>query len=183
MNTLLIRERLREFPACDVRGSACIGGANSEYRYLLSRRWDDQHSPVVWIMLNPSTADADVDDATIRKCMRFAWLWGAGGILVVNLYAWRVTKPAELVAARRRGYDPIGPQNNAYIAQVISGATSVVCAWGANAEPARVQEVVRILRGATELGHAPAPQALRFTGGGQPWHPLYIPYDTLLLDY
>jgi hypothetical protein len=65
------------------------------YRYTLGRTWSDE-PPVLFVMLNPSTADADVDDNTISKCIGFAKRWGHGGITVVNLYAWRATNPKEL---------------------------------------------------------------------------------------
>jgi hypothetical protein len=68
------------------------------YRYRLWRRWADGPT-VLFVMLNPSTADADVDDPTIRRCIGFARSWGAGALEVVNLYAWRATQPAELKAA------------------------------------------------------------------------------------
>jgi hypothetical protein len=89
------------------------------YRYRLGRRWAE--GPVdVWIMLNPSTADATVDDRTIRRCMEFSRRWGAGALVVGNLFALRATDPAELV----RHPDPIGPDNDEHLTRSPPGRTS-----------------------------------------------------------
>jgi hypothetical protein len=66
------------------------------YRYWLSRDWDDSLPIVTFIMMNPSTADATIDDATIRKCVGFAKAWGFGRIRVVNLFALRSRDPLDL---------------------------------------------------------------------------------------
>jgi hypothetical protein len=66
------------------------------YRYQLSRIWDETKPKVLFIMLNPSTADADVDDPTIRRVINFAKSWNYGGVYVVNLYAFRSTDPKGL---------------------------------------------------------------------------------------
>ena len=64
--------------------SAC-----GKYRYRLSRIWDDKKPLVLFIMLNPSTADAEQDDPTIRRCIAFAKNWGYGGFMAGNLFAFR----------------------------------------------------------------------------------------------
>lgn len=103
------------------------------YRYRLGRRWG-WGPPLAFIMLNPSTADADVDDPTIRRCMGFARREGCGGIVVVNLFALRATDPAEL---RKSAVDPVGPENDMAIESLIDAPLAtgarVVCAWGAHA--------------------------------------------------
>jgi len=142
------------------------------FRYWLERRWGN--GPLlVFVMLNPSTADALADDATIRKCIRFAVILGFDGILVVNLFAFRATKPADL---RRAGY-PVGDLNDTTIRTQVAGAVlfgaKVICAWGANARNhQRADQVLVLLR---ECGATP--MALRRLADGTPEHPLYIPYS------
>lgn len=69
--------------------------ASMNYRYSLEREWSD--APCIgFVMLNPSTADATNDDPTIRRCTRFAQFWGYGAIEVVNLFAYRATRPIQL---------------------------------------------------------------------------------------
>lgn len=142
------------------------------FRYRLWRRWDEFGAPLIFVMLNPSTADAMQDDPTIRKCIGFAQRLGYGGIEVLNLYAYRATKPADL---KRAGY-LVGPANDAHIADVIQDHASerdnVICAWGANARGlSRPGDVLRLLR---NLGVRA--RALQFTNDGIPAHPLMLPY-------
>src|SRR5262249_62207047 len=74
----------------------CAAGFSrcGRYRYWLTRTWDAARPAVCWLMLNPSTADAARDDPTIRRCIGLARRWGHGGIVVVNLFAWRAPDPA-----------------------------------------------------------------------------------------
>jgi hypothetical protein len=141
------------------------------FRYRLWRRWDEFGSAMIFVMLNPSTADADKDDPTIRKCIGFAERHGFGGIEILNLYAYRATKPADL---KRAGW-LVGPENDAHIATVVQDhgrGDNVVCAWGANARGmSRPDDVLRLLR---NLGARP--RALQFTTDGIPCHPLMLPY-------
>lgn len=136
------------------------------YRYVLGRRWCWDAGQVVWIMLNPSKADDAGDDPTIRRCMSFSQAWGYGGMTVVNLYALRATEPKELVDAA----DPVGPDNDAYVAETCaaSEAGAVVAAWGAHPlARARAGDVLSIAgRDINCLG---------LTGSGYPRHPLYVP--------
>ena len=126
---------------------------------------------MVFVMLNPSTADAAHDDPTIRKCIGFAKRFGYGAIEVVNLFAYRATDPDDL---KRANY-PIGPDNDAHIRAVCRHVTQVVAAWGANVSGPiplhRAQEVKRLL---DELYVQPV--ALATTKTGQPSHPLMLPY-------
>lgn len=105
---------------------------DDRYRYDLWRRWAP--GPLMgWIMLNPSTGDADQDDHTIRKCMGFARRAGSSGIRIVNLFAYRATKPSELMAASLRGIDIVGPANDRFLAAMADdpfGIRPVVAAWG-----------------------------------------------------
>lgn len=67
-----------------------------KYRYQLWRIWDESLPKVLFIMHNPSTADADVDDPTIRRCIAYAKEWGYGGLYVGNLSPYRATDPKDL---------------------------------------------------------------------------------------
>lgn len=147
------------------------------FRYWLMRRW--QSGPrLLFMMLNPSTADATVDDRTIRRCVGFAHAAGFGSIAVVNLFAFRATKPADLA---RTGWQ-IGPDADIYIRSALDGSQAVCVAWGAigtgNAAEQRVQRVMPMILAA---GHEP--QCLRITRSGYPQHPLYLPGDCTLQPY
>lgn len=98
------------------------------YRYQLERRWDreSQSKRVVFIGLNPSTADHQVDDPTIRRCMGFARSWGYNVVTVVNLFAYRTPYPAEL----KKAIDPVGARNTRYLSRVIREADLVIACWG-----------------------------------------------------
>ena len=77
---------------------AAILSDDGRYRYLLERQWDERPR-MAWCMLNPSTADANIDDQTIKRCIGFAKREGFGGIIVVNLMAFRATSPAMCLRA------------------------------------------------------------------------------------
>ena len=125
-------------------------------------------------MLNPSTADEQRDDPTIRRCIGFARDWGYGGLEVVNLFAFRATDPREL----RHAADPVGPQNDHHLALAARRATLVVAAWGANADARRARRAMQVLSGQRRsLAH------LGFTRSRQPRHPLYLPRTLLPLGY
>lgn len=140
------------------------------YRYSLSRTWDDG-ARVLWIMLNPSTADALVDDPTIRRCMGFARRWGYGGLDVVNLFALRSPHPETLRHHAARGDDVVGPDNDRVIAEHIARSTIALAAWGSQPRiETRVATVVGMLH-----AHARPPLCLAVTKTGHPVHPLYQP--------
>jgi hypothetical protein len=140
------------------------------YRYRLDRVWSRNEKPAVFVMLNPSTADALVDDPTIRRCMGFARARDFGGIVVVNLFAWRATEPAELTARAHEGFDVVGPDNDRHLAEVFADAHTVVAAWGVRG--------VFLGRDRTVAAMVPASAqltCLRTTKAGHPEHPLYLP--------
>jgi hypothetical protein len=125
--------------------------------------------------LNPSTADAERDDPTIRKCVGFARTWGFGGVEVVNLFAYRATLPCEM----RLAADPIGPTNDSHILDVAARCRPVVAAWGTHGDfLGRSRAVLDLL--ATLGTHV---ECLGTTRSGHPRHPLYVRYDTPLVPY
>src|SRR4030095_16779832 len=94
------------------------------FRYRLGRRGGEGPA-VAFVLLNPSTADDEVDDPTVRRCIDFARRLGFGGLELVNLYAYVATDPAEL---RRAGY-LVGEENDRHIVEAMSGCDRVVLAW------------------------------------------------------
>lgn len=137
------------------------------YRYALTRTWDARPM-AMFVMLNPSTADAMADDPTIRRCVGFATRWGCGGVVVVNLFALRSTDPSVLWDHP----DPVGPDNDRVIADQLGDHTGgpVVAAWGAHGLLAdRDRTVTEQIRG---LGRDLL--CLGVTKQGLPRHPLYV---------
>lgn len=141
------------------------------YRYSLGREWGRGGPVVTFVMLNPSTADAELDDPTIRRCVGFTRSLGYSGMRVVNLYAFRATKPTDLWKAA----DPVGPRNDDYLTtagqRVQREGGMLVAAWGVNARPDRVA-AVQDLPGWGNL------HALGVSKDGSPRHPLYLPGDS-----
>lgn len=136
------------------------------YRYSLTRQWElGEHRPVCFIMLNPSTANACVDDPTIRKCIGFAKRWGFLGMSVVNLFALRSRNPRELLTA----VDPAGEDNLLALKHAMRGAALVVAAWGS------FIPFERDLWFRREFPDQPL-HCIRVGQKGHPCHPLYMPY-------
>lgn len=164
--------------------SAAVLSVDGVYRYTLTRSdyddapWRAVHEPaLLWIMLNPSTADASEDDPTIRRVRGFSRRLGFGQFTVVNLYALRSTDPRGLWTAD----DPIGPENDTTIAAeaftAVCDAAPIVAAWGANARPDRVAQVLAIPHVAPRL------HCLGVTAAGAPRHPLYLPGNAPLTPW
>lgn len=145
-------------------------------RYRLWRVWAPEALSVLWVMLNPSVADAGKDDATIRRCIGFAKRWGYGGIEVVNLYSVISTDPRRL---RDLGY-PNGPRADAAIHDVLTEGTvgMVVYAWGNGGMPSRARQIDDLV---TSWGFDP--KCLGHTKSGRPRHPVRLGYDTKLVSY
>ena len=148
------------------------------FRYWLSRSGENLLSrytfPAVFVMLNPSVADASQDDPTVRRGCGFAANWGYNGLIVVNLYAFRATNPKDLWNCD----DPVGPENDEWLERVCSLHESVVCAWGNNARQDRVGKFKAIAKKTgTRL------LCLGTTKSGAPRHPLYIKADQPLEEW
>ncbi len=133
------------------------------YRYRLDRVWDDNGPRICWVMLNPSTADATVDDPTIRRCIAFSKARGAGSLVVVNRFALRATDPKALSSHP----DPCGPENEAAVRRAVSTSWLTVAAWGAHPMAER----------GTPLPDGVRPLCLGATKSGAPRHPLYVRAD------
>lgn len=156
-----------------MNGGAFISDCG-KFRYHLWREWDDTIDRLPFIMLNPSTAGADEDDPTVRKCVGFAKRLGFGGIEVFNLFAYRATKPVDL---RNNNYQ-VGPDNDLIMTAGLARMRMhergyVICAWGANARNLSRPQEVR-----THLALAGVRlRALRLLADGTPEHPLMLPYS------
>jgi hypothetical protein len=113
-----------------MKSSAILGGPDDRYRYELRRVWNDGLPLLVVCMLNPSTADHQVNDPTILALIHFATLWGYGGILVINLWAYRASSPKEMMKAD----SPIGADNHVHIHNALIYASDnggkLLAAWG-----------------------------------------------------
>lgn len=143
---------------------------DGKYRYSLVREWDKERPKVLFIGLNPSTADEKLDDPTIRRCINFAKRWGYGGILVGNLFAIRSTEPGLI----RKDPDPVGPKNDASLLEMVKDAKLVVGAWGNHGAYLDRSAYVRRL--------IPDMKCLARNKTGEPTHPLYISDDQELID-
>jgi hypothetical protein len=176
--------------------SAALFDHTREHRYLLARVWDQRRPPLVFIMLNPSTADATRLDPTVTRCLRRAQRGDWGGVLVLNAFSLRSTEPRALLTAARA----TDPTNDKVIAAAVdvleetAADATVVCAWGTWAE--RVIDPLlpgpgkpSLSRHATlthRLAVQTRPGTLRClgrNGGGTPKHPLYLPTDQPLQEY
>lgn len=152
-----------------------VMGENGKYRYLLRRAWDPKRPRALLVMLNPSTADAEIDDPTIRSCIRLCRSWGHGSFEVVNVYAFRATDPKAL----RDADDPVGPQNDDVIAAAINRCDVVICAWGAHTiSQSRRNDILSAVR-----QRRPVAYCMGKTKAGHPKHPLYIKSGTPLEVY
>lgn len=157
-------------PMTDEDRSGAIISPCGTYRYHLWRRWDETLPTMVWVMLNPSTADASEDDPTIRRCMGFARREGCGGISVRNVFALRATNPDELL----KHPDPFGPENEDHLlaARNCSLMTLLVLGWGS-----RIKRLNSYYTRAAVCLVGQKPNCFGTTKGGDPRHPLYLPSD------
>jgi hypothetical protein len=135
------------------------------YRYALWRTWNKNKPGVLFIGLNPSTADETNDDPTLKRCISYAKAWGYGSVCIANLFAYRATKPKDLLARKR----VIGKDNNHWLIKLASEADLVVAAWGNHGQyQHRASQVKAMLRPL---------HFLKLTQQDQPSHPLYLKAD------
>ena len=154
--------------------STAIFSDDKKYRYRLDRVWDKSLPLMAFIMLNPSTADAKVNDPTITRCINRAKDSGYGGAVVGNAYAYRSTNPKKLKLIG----DAIGPDNDKYLAEIMADCETIVVAWGFHAKRSTALKICNI---AFELDKTL--YCLGLTANGSPRHPLYIQGDTKLKEF
>jgi hypothetical protein len=154
------------FEEYDNASGATIVG---EHRYRLWRVWDATKPRVLFVMLNPSRADGQQDDPTIRRCVGFARDLGYGS------FSYRATTPKELFAWFHMGNSIVTPANDLHIKDAVQRAQFVVAAWGTHGGYLDRDKVVfALLR---------EPHALGLTEAGFPRHPLYLPKDAQPFPY
>ncbi|MEQ1888080.1 MAG: DUF1643 domain-containing protein [Alphaproteobacteria bacterium] len=157
------------------------------YRYLLWREWrlypdepvDYTPKTCLFVMLNPSTADGKADDPTIRRCVGFAKSFGCERLEVVNLFAYRATKPQDLFARAALGIDIAGWENQKYVEDAAFDADIIICAWGAHGAFIGQDET---MCGWLECAGKTL-YAIGLTKGGRPKHPLYLPKEASLIPW
>lgn len=144
------------------------------FRYHLWRQWDAARPVQLWIMFNPSTADAIQDDATVTRLIARSGRSGAGGLIICNLYAYRATNPNDL----RKAHYPVGPENDRVLNYAIKEYAThpeIMAGWGMLGHMSLRAKAVTTL--VTETYHRPF-YCLGTTTDGAPRHPLYVSYDT-----
>jgi hypothetical protein len=160
------------FRTTKIEGDA-VFDKSRRYRYSLSRFWNRELDKAVFIMLNPSKADADINDPTIRRCISFAQKMGCGSLEVVNLFAFRTAYPEELRACRR----PVGKLNDQYICSAAESASLIVVAWGNwGYLHRRNEEVLKLLSGSVPV------HCFGTTLKGHPRHPLFLPSEISIIE-
>lgn len=156
-------------------GTAVFGpeevGGRPVYRYLLTRELRGDGPPFVVVMVNPPTATAETNDATINRCIGFARRDGARRLVVANLFAYRATDVRTLRAVQ----DPVGPENDRHLGELARGNGRIIVAWGPLAKlPPHLRHRPGLV--ADRLVAAGATlYALSVCGDGQPSHPLMLP--------
>jgi len=156
--------------------SGAILSDDGRYRYALHRAGLETERPVLFVMLNPSTADGHTNDHTLTKCQRFAEGWGLGPVLVGNLFAWRATAPRDLWLSQQH-CDIVGPDNERWLDALMDHAERVVVGWGD--QPGANEQTTRFLhryprRTLTCLGT---------TKSGAPKHPSRPAYGTCCVPF
>ena len=137
------------------------------YRYTLSRTWDSTKPTVLFIGLNPSIADENIDDPTVTRCINFAKDWGYGTLLMANLFAFRSTYPKEIYLID----DPIGKDNDHYILECVKQSDLIIACWGNNGTYMDREKIIKEL--------VPNLYCLQKNKNGTPHHPLRLSREKL----
>lgn len=167
--------------ALDLGGDSAWFSKCGRYRYILSRLWNMVEDPrlILWVMLNPSTADDVENDPTVSRCIGFSKRDGFDGLIVCNVFALRATDPAEMI----NDPNPVGPDNDKAIMESLDRCEAVVLAcgnivngvWGG---AVRFRALVKAIRRESHV-----PLCLGTNQTGLPKHPLYVKGDTPLVPY
>lgn len=165
--------------------NTCQFSPDRSYRYTLEHRWGDtpdllSHTDgwdgppplrrIMWIGLNPSTADENQLDPTLRRIKAFSQAWGFNCFVMTNLFAYRATKPEDM----KRQEDPIGPQNDETLYRLARTSEMIVAAWGAHGT--HLQRGSRVWMMLKNASVRPVHCLVR-NNDGSPKHPLYVKGD------
>jgi hypothetical protein len=165
----------------EIRPNTAVISPCGVYRYELRRELGGDR-PLVAIGLNPSVADAEIDDPTIRKDIGFAKIWQCGRVVKGNANAYRATDPKDMKRARKSGIDIVGPENDRYLDSMIALVKTcngiLLVAWGNHICPGRQAEISYMID-----GHNVVPYCLGTNDNGTPKHELYIPYARELVPW
>jgi len=146
------------------------------YRYGLSRVAYPEKKTLMYVLLNPSTADAQKNDPTVARCWVRARNLGYGQMLIGNLFAIRSADPRDIF----KESDPVGPDNDTYLVIMAAAAHTIILGWGnEGAYRGRSKQVVKLLR----ENYARPLYCLHMNGSGMPKHPLYLRYDLPLIEF
>lgn len=164
-------------PIAAVPGYPSVFSPCRDYRYCLWRIWRNIAAPrfVLWCLCNPSTADDDDLDPTLRRCRDFSQAWDFDAMCIVNLFAFRATDPAEMKAAD----DPVGDDNDLWIARLASDAELIVAGWGKIGVHLNRPEAIRVLF--NSIGREL--HCLKVNANGSPQHPLYVAGSANPIEY
>jgi hypothetical protein len=142
--------------------------SDRKHRFVLWRIWDTHKPKIMFICLNPSTANEDKNDPTIRRVVNFAKNMGYGGVYMTNLYSYVSTDPNKLITSDSK-------ENEIWLKQISQRCETIVFAWGAFKESK--------FQGAKIIKMFPKAYALKINKDGSPRHPLYVPTNTELIRY
>lgn len=153
------------------KGNPCVFSPDRVYRYTLVHSWKNADPATGrfarWIALNPSTADENQLDPTLRRIRGYSMKWGYDGFVMLNAYAFRATDPRDM----ERAADPVGPENDFWLRKTTEDADRVYCCWGTHARRDGREDAILALLADRPLYY------LRLTKDGSPSHPLYLPAD------
>ncbi|HHN8403925.1 TPA: DUF1643 domain-containing protein [Morganella morganii] len=150
---------------------------DGKYRYDLWRLWDESKPKIMFIGLNPSTADQEIDDSTITRCIDFSVKWGFGGLIMCNLFAFRATKPKEMLNAS----EPVGIETDMVLLERAKEVDVIVAAWGNDGGfMGRSGSMLSLL---SDNLLSDKLYYLKLNKTGEPRHPLYIHGETKLTKW
>jgi hypothetical protein len=139
-----------------------------DLRDFPSSEFEPQPGYCMFVGLNPSTADEVRNDPTVARCIKYAQRWGFQQFLMTNIFGYRATDPADMKAFP----DPVGKDNDYWLARLAAEAGLVVCAWGSHGAYLERGAFVTAMLEQTATLHC-----LTTTKEGHPGHPLYLKSD------